>query len=414
MTFNSITENLPPYPMEEFNRIKRKLRDKGKEIFDFSTGDPTLTTPDFIRRALLDGMSEVSQYPSIKGTDALRDAILGYLTRRFELDPESVDVLPSFGSKEAVFHIAQCVVGRANGKKYVLYPNPGYPVYRSSTLFAGGKPYPVDVTPDSGYLLEPWKLPQFVQDDAAAIWINYPHNPTGAVATEAYLQQLVDWCQDTDTLLLSDECYVDIYDATLEQSPRQDKPLSVLSYSQDKVLAYYSLSKRSGMTGYRSGFIAGDPALMPMLAKARANFGVAQQEFVQKAAIVAWNDDDHCAQRRAVFSERMATLAGPLKDMGFELEVPKATFYLWAKLPESYGDSDVKFCTKLAEKGVVVAPSQWLSEGIKGFVRFALVPDAEATAKAVEIIRQVVTGGRKADADPEPDDSSPDSDESES
>ena len=425
---NKTTNELAPYPMEELRRIKGELVDRGQPIFDFGTGDPKIPIWGPIREALIEAVSDISQYPSVAGTERLKLAQQGYLRRRFGLTTDNnFAVIPSAGSKEAIFHVALCIVGRQGGRKHILYPDPGYPVYRASALFAGGIPYPVRVLPENNFLLEPWDLPAYVQKDAAALWINYPHNPTGALAPPSYLERLVDWAEQTDTILLSDDCYVDIYtddlgeshpssaatpvpnrnsdDSTTseanapvgETSPtiaESTRPTTPLVFKTEGILSFMSLSKRSGMTGYRSGLIAGDPKLIAGLLKARANFGVGSPSFVQNAAAVAWEDDNHVAERRAIFCERLSKASAAFINLGLLQNAPQATFYLWIKVPEHFNNNDIKFCLSLAEQGVIASPSQWLSENVKGYVRFALVPNLNETDEALEIITQFVQKGQ--------------------
>ena len=392
---NKVTAELAEYPMEELTRIRKELIAQGKPVFDFGTGDPKIPTWEPIRDACREAIPEISQYPSVKGTEALRAAQQGYLERRFGLRSEDYELAPSAGSKEAIFHVALCLVGRAGGKKHIIYPDPGYPVYRASTLFAGGIPYPVKLSSDNGFLLEPWNLPPYIQRDAAAIWLNYPHNPTGATANKEYWTRVVEWCHRTDTVLLSDDCYVDIYHSSIDNTPlpdgaEDDRPMIPLQLSSDRVLTFMSLSKRSGMTGYRSGLIAGDGDIIKAMLRARANFGVGSPDFVAKAAVVAWNDDMHVLERRAIFTQRIAQAAPVFQELGMLKDEPKATFYLWMKIPSAFGTGDVRFCLSMAEQGVICSPSSWLSESIKGYVRFALVPDTEATAEALQIIKDYV------------------------
>ena len=331
----------------------------------------------------------MSQYPSVKGSEALHEAQWGYLSRRFGIAKNpSIGIIPSQGSKEAVFNIALCLVGRAGGKKHLIYPDPGYPVYRSSALYAGGIPYPVRISAEDHFLLKPWLLPESVQKSAAAIWINHPHNPTGANATYEYWQEIIAWCHKTDTILLSDDCYVDIYDERidlkLDTDPKNDKrPLTPLQFSSDRVLSFMSLSKRSGLTGYRSGMIAGDAKIVSSLLQARANFGVGSPDFIQAGATVAWGDDKHVADRRKIFSHRLKLATPYLQNLGLIDEIPAAAFYLWCRIPKKFGDDDVGFILKLAELGIITSPSSWLSEGMKGYFRMALVPDDESTKEAM-------------------------------
>ena len=392
MTLNSVTMNLPTYPMEALAKIRQGLQEKGTRVFDFGTGDPRIPTWKPIRDAMTQAVPEISQYPSINGGPELRSSIWAYCKRRFELDEESgLDMIPTNGSKEAVFHIALSIVGRAGGRKHVVYPNPGYPVYKSSINFAGGIPYPVTLKEEDNYIFKPWELPEEVQNDTAAIWINYPHNPTGATINPESLKKIIDWCQERDVILLSDDCYTDIYHTSWDKSG--ERPIHPLSYSTKNILSFMSLSKRSGLTGYRSGFILGDPEIIKYVRKARANFGVATPLPIQAAANVAWQDDEHVIERRKAFSERLDYSFDRLNKIGLISERPKAGFYLWCPLPK--GDDDIEFSLALAEKGVITSPSQWLSEGIKGYVRLAMVPNIEDIRDAMDIIEEFVTSRYK-------------------
>lgn len=392
---NKLTLELEEYPMEELARIKSELLARGQPVFDFGTGDPRIPTWPPIRQALLQNLPEISQYPSVKGCEPLRLAQQGYLERRFGIQPGGYDIIPTSGSKEAIFHVALCLIGRANGKKHIIYPDPGYPIYRSSTRYAGGIPFPVKLEAENQFLLEPWTLPPYIQRDAAAIWVNYPHNPTGATAPREYWEQMVEWCHKTDTILLSDDCYVDIYDSKLDKKPVDDwrtdeRPMTPLQLSSDRVLTFMSLSKRSGMTGYRAGFIAGDQDLVRGLLKARANFGVGQPTFIQQAAIVAWNDDEHVHARREIFTKRIAAAAPVFQKLGLLDQAPQAAFYLWVKIPKVFGSGDVRFCLNIADLGIISSPSSWLSESVKGWARFALVPEVEETTQALKILEDYV------------------------
>ncbi len=381
---NEISENLAPYPMEELKRIQTRLRGQNVEIFDFGTGDPRIP----VWQQIIDDMKKntiaLSQYPSILGIPELQQAQENYLKRRFGLTKTNKWMtLPSRGSKEAIFHIAMALIGR-NGKNSLLFPNPGYPVYLSSVQFAKGRPLPYELTEKNNYLLEPWTLPKSQSQDVAAVWINYPHNPTGAICDEKYLAKLIEWCRDNDCILLSDECYCDIYtegkDAVIPPSP--------LSISQEGVLSFYSLSKRSGLTGYRSGFMAGDATILEKHQKARANFGLAMPVTTQWGSITAWNDDEHVKERRQIFTHRLKMVGEFLMARGLLAQIPKATFYVWIKIPKAFGEDDVKFCLDLSEKGIISTPSSWLGDKYRGYFRLALVPEDSDIKKALNILDQ--------------------------
>lgn len=379
---NSQTESLAPYPMEELARIKRELLAKGQKVYNFGTGDPTLPVWEGITEAIKTGVSSVSQYPSIMGLPELQEAHQQYLKKRFDIiADEKIMILPTRGSKEAIFHIALSLVGRAGGRKHIIYPDPGYPVYRSSAIFAGGIPYPYQLKEEHSYLLPAWDLPKDVVADAAALWVNYPHNPTGAMADESYWQKLIEWAHANDVILLSDDCYADIYDESLKNPPSNP-----LCFSSDRVLSFMSLSKRSGLTGYRAGFIVGDAKILKPHMRARANFGLANPVHIQKGAVAAWKDEGHVITRRKVFSERMNSLAPFLMEKNFLKEKPRATFYLWCQVPREYQANDIEFCLQLAKKGIIASPSSWLSERVSGFFRLALVPSLPEIEAAKTIL----------------------------
>ena len=396
MPWNELTESLGVYPMEGLNATKRRLVSEGKKVFDFGTGDPKIPTWAPIVEALKKNVGIVSQYPSVYGTDDLKKAHFGYLKRRHGIDQTAdIEAIPTQGSKEGIFHVALSLVGRSNGKKnIIIYPDPGYPVYQASTLFAKGIPYPVRLEESRGYLLEPWRLPEDIQRSASAIWVNYPHNPTGALAPKSYWEELVQWGKKFDVVILADDCYVDIYDPDIDlknsDSRNSETPISPLSLSKDRVLAFFSLSKRSGMTGYRCGFMAGDARLIKSHTKARANFGVGMPNFIQAAAVVAWNDDSHVEFRKKIFQRRL-DLASPIfMSHGLLSKKPRGTFYLWTRIPDSRNHDDIQFASELAEEGVIVSPSSWLSEGMKGYVRFALVPEEDEMMQALKIIEKII------------------------
>jgi len=383
---NQTTIQLRPYPMEELAKIRTGLQEQGKPIYDFGTGDPRIPLWPKLNEALKSALTEVSQYPGAKGSAELVESFYLYLKRRFGIEKSSdLDVMATRGSKEAVFHTALSIAGRG-GKNTIIYPDPGYPVYHSSALFAGAKPFPVRLAEEKGYRLEPWELPSDVQKDAAAIWVNYPHNPTGAEVGEAYWLKLIDWAHKQDCLILSDDCYVDIYDSAL----KDNLPKTPLVYSTDRVVAFFSLSKRSGMTGFRSGFMAGDARFMNLHARARANMGVGTPAFIQAAAQAAWSDENHVAERRAVFSRRIAAAYPNLKELGLLDEAPTAAFYLWCRVPGKFRGDDLKFCLDLAERGVITSPSRWLSMDTKGYFRMALVPSEEDTKIALDILTKFI------------------------
>lgn len=385
MKTNEVTSDLWAYPAEALKAIKAKQIEQGREVYDFGLGDPKIPIWPKIREAIGRSIPEISSYPSIRGTANLKKAHENYLTRRFgEEVLQGTAILPTRGSKEGIFHVALSLVCRSKGRKTIVYPDPGYPVYRSSTLFAGGTPVPYSLTPENDYKLEPWKLEPSIQKDLAAVWVNYPHNPTGACVDASYWQELIHWCQKNGTMLLSDDCYLDIYDPDLERQENKI-PTSPIGFSRSGVLSFLSLSKRSGLTGIRAGMVAGDEEFLEQHVNARANFGLANPEFIQAGAAVAWNDDAHVANRRKILFECLEIGFSSLRNIGLLTTRPEATFYLWVPVPRKYPKDDVQFALELAEQGVIVSPAQWLGEASKGFVRFAMSPPEKACEEAFEI-----------------------------
>ena len=267
LLLNPILAKQGAYPLLRLDERRQELEEKGTELFDFGTGDPREPTEGKIRQALIDGVPEVSRYPSSAGKRRLREAFCGWMERRHgvALDPES-EVLPATGSKEAIFHAPLAFLHHSHERRGVAYGTPGYPVYERGTLFAGGEALPVRLKGENGFLLS---LEVVDPGRTRILWLNYPHNPTGATATRAYLEETVSFCRKHDILLFSDECYNDIYSG--------DPPPSILEITTERTLAFCSLSKRSGMTGYRTAMMAGDPELIGALRKLRPSIGVATQ-----------------------------------------------------------------------------------------------------------------------------------------
>jgi LL-diaminopimelate aminotransferase len=374
LLLNPALERSGAYPLLRLEERRRKLRERGIELFDFGTGDPREPTDPKIRQALMDGVPEISQYPSTQGKRGLREAFCGWMERRHgvALDPET-EILPATGSKEAIFHAPLAFLHPSHERRGVVYGTPGYPVYERGTLFAGGEPMPVKLRAEDNFSLRVEELdPQKIR----ALWINYPHNPTGATAPYEYLEKVAAFCGEHDVLLFSDECYNDLYFG--------DPPPSILEITRERTLAFCSLSKRSGMTGYRSAMMAGDADLIAALEKLRPSIGVATQSFVQDAAIVAWNDDRHVEERRRIFAEKRELFKDFFERAGLRYMRTDASIYLWITVPEAFGGDDEAYALRLLEEGIVVAPGRSFGPGGEGYVRVALVPRLEECRKAIE------------------------------
>src|SRR5215207_10062766 len=251
LLLNPVLEGSSAYPLVRLDERRAELEEKGHSLFDFGTGDPREPTDPKIRQALIDGVPEVSRYPSATGTRGLREAFAGYMRRRYGvgLGPDT-QVLPASGSKEAIFHAPLAFLHPSHERRGVAYGTPGYPVYERGTLFAGGESLPIRSKAEDKFLL---RIEEVDPEKARILWINYPHNPTGATATYDHLEKVAEFCREHDILLFSDECYNDLYSG--------EPPPSILEITRERTLAFCSLSKRSGMTGYRTAMMAGDAEL---------------------------------------------------------------------------------------------------------------------------------------------------------
>jgi succinyldiaminopimelate transaminase len=383
LLLNPVLEEGGAYPLLRLDKRRRELKKKGIPLFDFGTGDPREPTDPKIREALVAGVPQVSQYPSTPGKRDLREAFCGWMARRHgvALDPEA-ETLPATGSKEAIFHAPLAFLHHAHQRRGVAYGTPGYPVYERGALFAGGEALPVRLTQDDGFLTQTEGIDP---NRTRILWINYPHNPTGARASYEHLKKIAAFCREHDILLFSDECYNEIYSG--------EAPPSILEITRERTLAFCSLSKRSGMTGYRSAMMAGDPELIAALKKMRPSIGVATPAFVQDAATAAWNDDEHVEKRRRVFGEKRALFVEFFERAGLDYLPTDASLYLWVAVPEAFAGDDEAYALRLMEEGIIVAPGRSFGQGGERYVRVALVPDVEECQRAIEFWGKLIREG---------------------
>ncbi len=376
MRVNPVIDQLGAAPLTGIQDRMRRMRAEGRRLVDFSIGDPREPTPPYIAEALRAAVPEVSQYPTTRGLPELREAIAGYVRRRFgvDVDPES-QVLPTTGAKEAIFSTPLAFVDRARSDG-VIWPTPGYPTYERGALFAGATPHPVVL--DRDFIFRPDMVDAEIWESAAMAWICSPHNPAGSVMDLGTIDDVLGRCRETDTLLCSDECYVDLYEG--------EPPVSALEVAgpgSQGVLTYLSLSKRSGMTGYRSAAIVGDAEAISAVYRLRTSTGTAPPEFTQAAAIAAWNDDRHVAERRKIFAAKRAILRPVFDRLGLDVVGSVAGLYLWVAV----GD-DVTVTERLLEAGVVVSPGRVFGPGGEGYIRLALVPTLEECDEAAEVVME--------------------------
>ena len=371
-----------PYPFEALDRRKAEALEAGRTIVDFGVGDPREETPAIVRDALIDAIGPISSYPRAAGLPPLRRAIAAWVQQRHDvaLDPDT-QILPTLGSKELVFSLAQAVLDPAAGRDLVLTTAPGYPITERGARYAGGEVLRLPLTEANGFLPDLDAIPEDTWRRAAILWVNYPNNPTGAVAPLSFYREAAERCRGHDVLLASDEAYSELW---FGDAP----PAGALQVGDaTNVVVLQTLSKRSSMTGYRSGFAAGDPDLIGSLLRLRPAVGVTPQEFVQRASIVAWGDERHVEENRARYAAKRAVFLELFARHGLQVAGSEATFYLWVAVPE--GRTSLDWAVDLLDRaGVVVAPGSFFGPEGEGYVRVAMVPAlAECERAAAELDR---------------------------
>ena len=377
-----VLTGLDSYPFLALQEAKRRRAEAGEEVIDFGIGEPREETPAFIRAALAAAVEPRSTYPLSEGLPALRSAVAGWVRRRFGavLDPDA-DVLPTLGSKEAIFGLADTIAG-----DLVVVTTPGYPVPARGARFAGKEVLELPLERAAGFLPDLDAVAPETWQRVAILWLNYPNNPTAATAPVAFYERAAALARRHGFVLASDEAYSELYFGP-------EPPASALQVAdRSNLLAFNTLSKRSSMPGYRSGFVAGDPELIAALRRYRPNTGTAPQEFVQRAAVVAWEDEDHVVAVRELYAAKRAILAPALEAGGLHHVGGDATFFLWL---EAGPDADA-LAARLLERGVVLAPGSIFGPAGAGYLRLALVPTLHECGRAAEILGEVLSDWRAA------------------
>ena len=372
-----VLAELAQYPFARLDDWKAEAEGRGIELIDFGMGDPREVTPPFIREALLASVDAVSSYPRATGLPELREAIAGWIGRRFgvDVDPER-EVIPTYGSKEAIFLFP--LVACTPERDLVLVPEPAYPVYERGAMFAHAQTRFVPLDEEHGWLPDLDAIDDETWARCAILWLNYPHNPTGAIATLSFLEEAAELARMHGFYLASDDAYTELW--------FDEPPVSAVQLADRRqVVVFQTLSKRSSMTGYRSGFVFAEPELIAALRSFRPNTGTAPQEFVQRASVAAWNDESHVNELRERYA-RKRTLLEPF----FELAPgsSEATFYLWFRVPD--GETSEAFATRLLEHGVVVAPGSYFGPSGEGYARLALVPSLGECERAAAILSEAL------------------------
>ena len=369
MRLSPVLTGLKTYPFVRLTEAARALAADGVDVINFGIGEPREETPAFIREALKEALDPLSTYPQAEGLPELRDAIAAWAGRRFGVRLEGDrHVVPTFGSKEAVFLLAQVLDGDA-----VLVPQPSYPVYERGAVFAGKHVVELPLRAP-GFLPDLDAVPDDVWARTAILWLNYPNNPTAATAPLELYERAAELAREHDFVVASDEAYSELYFG-------DEPPVSALQVSDlTNVAVFNTLSKRSSMPGYRSGFVAGDPDLIAALKRYRPNVGVAPPEFVQRAAAAAWGDEEHVAAVRHLYRAKRDVMVPALAARGLRHAGGDATFFLWLEGAPP-GEHE-----RLLERGLVLTPGDYFGSAGAGYLRLALVPTLDQCRRAAELL----------------------------
>ncbi len=391
-------ENLHAYPFEKLKKLLSKCSaNTKKSAITLAIGEPKHQTPSFITKELELNISNISIYPTTRGSNELRMAIINWLCRRFNLSKKTLNeeknILPVNGTREALFSIAQTVVNKKTTKPIVIVPNPFYQIYEGAALLAGAEPYYLNCIEENNYIPDLSLVPKEIWRRCQLFYLCSPGNPSGAVIDFDFIKELIELSGKYNFIIASDECYSEIYHD--EEQP----PLSLLEYAKKlgnseykRCLIFHSLSKRSNVPGLRSGFVAGDSEIIEIFYRYRTYHGCAMPLHVQKASIVAWNDDEHVKENRDIYREKFLKVCRKLESV-LPVMPPSGGFYLWPKLP----CSDIDFARELyTSENVKVLPGSYLSRNVDNInpgdkrVRIALVPETDTCIEAARRIKKFI------------------------
>ena len=376
-------KQLPPYLFKEIDRKKAEVVARGADVIDLGVGDPDLPTPPHIIRALKKAVDNPDNhnYPSYSGMVDFKKAVALWYGKRFgvELDPQ-LEVVSLIGSKEGIAHFPLAFI---NPGDVALVPTPAYPVYHIATLFAGGKPYFMPLLRENNFLPDLEAIPHEICSSARVMFINYPNNPTSAIADPGFFARVVEFAKEHKIIICHDAAYTEMaFDGY--------RPPSFMETAgaKDVGLEFHSLSKTYSMTGWRIGFAVGNHNAIEGLGTIKSNIDSGIFKAIQEAGIQALQGDQSCVKEmNRIYTKRRDMMVEGLKNAGFEVELPKATFYLWVRAPEGY--TSTQLATRLLEEtGLVVTPGNGFGAPGEGYFRIALTRSEKRLKEAMERIKK--------------------------
>ena len=378
MKLSKRLQKIPPYLFVELDRLKNEKIKEGVDVIDLGVGDPDIPTPheivEIAKKAL--EKSEYHRYPSNTGSLFFRKSCAEYIKRRFGIsfDPET-EIIALIGSKEGIAHFPIAFI---NPDDVILCPDPAYPVYHLGAIFTDGVPHYMPLTWENNFLPDLSKIPQDILERTKIIWLNYPNNPTGAIATKEFFKEVIELAKKYNFIVAHDAAYIEMY--------YEEPPISIFEIEGAKKVAieFHSLSKTFCMTGWRIGFAIGNSFLISALAKVKSNIDSGVFTAIQEAGAYALNNLEKIVPSLVeVFKKRRDFLATELQKLGYEFKKPNATFYLWVKTPKNM--SSQEFCKKvLQEIGLVVTPGIGFGNSGEGYFRIALTVGEERLKEAAQ------------------------------
>lgn len=377
-------KNLPPYLFASIDKMKQEAIKKGIDIINLGIGDPDIPTPPNIVKRLQEAVKneKYHQYPSYEGLLIFRQAVAEWYKKRFnvKLNPED-EVLTLIGSKEGIGHFPLAYI---NPGDIALVPSPAYPVYNAGTLFAGGQSYIMSLKNKNNFLPDIDAIPSRIAKKAKIMFINYPNNPTSAVAERAFYERVIEFALKYNIIIAHDAAYSEIYYDNY-------RPMSFLEVDGAKEVGieFHSLSKTYNMTGWRIGFAVGNKEIISALGKVKSNLDSGAFEVVQEAGIEALTCDQSIVDDiRKVYQERRDILVAGLKSLGMAVEAPKATFYIWLKTPKGFKSADYT-AHLLNNAGIVTTPGNGFGKEGEGYIRMALTVKKERMLEAIERMKKL-------------------------